>query len=187
MKLRNLSQFVAVTVLAIGVTACGGGGSTAQKAVQSAASAAAGAAQNAAGTAGNMAGSTQSALGAQAPVNINCGAVRPVWVNLKTKAYHEPGDPWYGRTKEGAYMCPSAAAAKGYHPAGHHKGMTGGAMQGAGNAMQGAAQGAAGAAGAAAGAAGAAAGQAGTMMGGETKKHRRHHAAGETPSPGGTP
>ena len=37
--------------------------------------------------------------------------------------YHEPGDPYYGRTKAGMYMCPSAAAKKGYH-------VSGGAMAG---------------------------------------------------------
>lgn len=57
------------------------------------------------------------------PAGLNCGAVKPVWVNMHTKAYHEPGDPYYGRTKNGQYMCPSAAAQQGYHPAGaRHKG-----------------------------------------------------------------
>ncbi|MBV9402967.1 MAG: hypothetical protein JO018_04475 [Candidatus Eremiobacteraeota bacterium] len=52
------------------------------------------------------------------PGGMNCGATKPVWVNLHTKAYHEPDDPYYGRTKNGQYMCPSAAAAAGYHAAG---------------------------------------------------------------------
>jgi len=43
----------------------------------------------------------------------NCGAVQPVWVNTKTHVYHEPGDPYYGRTSNGKYMCPSAAKAEG--------------------------------------------------------------------------
>lgn len=60
---------------------------------------------------------------APVPAGLNCGAVKPVWVNLHTKAYHEPGDPYYGRTKNGQYLCPSAAAQQGYHPAGaRHKG-----------------------------------------------------------------
>jgi hypothetical protein len=53
----------------------------------------------------------------------NCGAVQPVWVNLKSKVYHEPGDPMYGTTKHGKFLCPSAAKAQGFHPAGgamHH-------------------------------------------------------------------
>lgn len=60
------------------------------------------------------------------PAGLNCGATKPVWVNLHTKAYHEPGDPYYGRTKNGQYMCPSAAAQQGYHPAGaRHSNMSG--------------------------------------------------------------
>lgn len=60
------------------------------------------------------------------PADLNCGAVKPVWVNLHTKAYHEPGDPYYGRTKNGKYMCPSDAAQQGYHAAGAlHKGVSG--------------------------------------------------------------
>lgn len=62
------------------------------------------------------------------PSDLNCGAVKPVWVNLSTKAYHESADPYYGRTKNGKYMCPSAAQAAGYHPAGHKK--NGSAMNG---------------------------------------------------------
>ncbi len=52
------------------------------------------------------------------PAGLNCGATKPVWVNLHTKAYHEPDSPYYGRTKNGQYMCASAAAAAGYHAAG---------------------------------------------------------------------
>jgi hypothetical protein len=56
------------------------------------------------------------------PKNLNCGATKPVWVNEHTKAYHEPGDPYYGRTKAGQYMCASVAVAQGYHAAGkRHK------------------------------------------------------------------
>ena len=57
----------------------------------------------------------------------NCGATQAVWVNTRTKVYHEPGDPAYGHTTHGEYMCPSAAVAKGYHAAGgamragHHR------------------------------------------------------------------
>lgn len=41
-----------------------------------------------------------------------------VWVNMHTKSYHESGDPYYGRTKNGKYMCQAAADAAGYHMAG---------------------------------------------------------------------
>jgi len=52
------------------------------------------------------------------PADLNCGAVKPVWVNTKTHVYHEPSDMMYGRTKSGQYMCPSAAKAEGDHPSG---------------------------------------------------------------------
>jgi hypothetical protein len=56
----------------------------------------------------------------------DCGAVQPVWVNLRTKKYHEPGDPAYGHTKHGEYVCPSRARQQGFVPAGggghrHHR------------------------------------------------------------------
>ncbi|HEY8314550.1 MAG TPA: hypothetical protein VIG51_10300 [Candidatus Baltobacteraceae bacterium] len=73
-------------------------------------------------TAGAMAPTTEGASNAAA---LDCGAVKPVWVNLHSKAYHVLGDPYYGKTKNGKYMCPSAATAAGYHAAGagasHHK------------------------------------------------------------------
>jgi hypothetical protein len=63
-----------------------------------------------------------SGLAAQAQT----GATRPtcaagdtvVWENTNTKAYHLPGDKYYGNTKHGAYACRSAADNAGYHLAG---------------------------------------------------------------------
>jgi hypothetical protein len=51
----------------------------------------------------------------------SCGAVKAVWVNTKTHVYHEPGDPMYGHTKHGKYMCPSQAKKEGDRPAGAAK------------------------------------------------------------------
>jgi hypothetical protein len=51
----------------------------------------------------------------------DCGAVQPVWVNLRTHKYHEPGDRYYGKTKHGEYLCPNQAKAQGFKPAGHHE------------------------------------------------------------------
>jgi hypothetical protein len=46
-----------------------------------------------------------------------------VWANTNKKTYHREGDPYFGRTKHGEYMCEAAADAAGYHLAGsHHKG-----------------------------------------------------------------
>jgi hypothetical protein len=154
MKLRNLSKIVAITALAISVTACGGGKSTAEKAAATAGSAPTSEAQREAAA---------LPLGQAAPINIKCGAVKPVWVNLNTKAYHEAGDPYYGRTKHGQYMCPSQAAAQGYHRAGtQHKGASeSGAMSTQGGAMT---------------------NESGAMAG-STKHHKKHGAENEMESP----
>jgi hypothetical protein len=171
MNFRNSIQLVAVTTLALGLAACGGGKSTQQTAMTGATNAPQTEAQREAAA---------LPLGQMAPVNINCGAVKPVWVNLHTKAYHEPGDPYYGRTKNGQYMCPSQAAAQGYHPAGmRHKGMNGGSMSGSTN-YNGSSN-----AGAAAG--GAAAGGAMQQPYPTSTHHRRRHGAssGATTDPNG--
>src|ERR1700724_718747 len=43
-----------------------------------------------------------------------CKAGDPVvWLNTKSKKYHMPGDPVYGKTKHGRYVCKSAADADG--------------------------------------------------------------------------
>lgn len=66
------------------------------------------------------AGAMQAAARTPAPIpaTLNCGAVKPVWVNLTRKTYHQPGDPFYGKTRRGEYLCPAQAQADGYRPAG---------------------------------------------------------------------
>jgi hypothetical protein len=50
----------------------------------------------------------------------HCPGDTVVWVNLGgSKAYHLSGDKYYGKTKEGAYMCQKEADQSGYHTAGH--------------------------------------------------------------------
>jgi hypothetical protein len=121
------SSLVAASFFAlalIGLTACGG-----NKSANNAANAAASAAGNAANTASSAASGAAGSMGSMAKEAMgrmpaasgtipDCGAVKAVWVNLNSKAYHEPGDPYYGKTKHGEYLCPSQAKAQGFHPAG---------------------------------------------------------------------
>ncbi len=71
---------------------------------------------------------------ARVPRGLRCGATRAVWVNTHTRTFHETGDPYYGRTRNGQYMCPSEALSAGYHLAGsRHSGMMRGAQHGMNN------------------------------------------------------
>lgn len=125
-------------LLIVGAAGCGGGkssdnGSSTTNAAASAAGNAMNSAESAAGSAASsmqnaasntMTSAKNGAMGGAAMAMgkmPNCGAVKPVWVNMNSKAYHEPGDPYYGKTKHGEYMCPSQAKAQGYHPAGATK------------------------------------------------------------------
>ncbi|MGH7727744.1 MAG: hypothetical protein ACREM2_02970 [Vulcanimicrobiaceae bacterium] len=64
------------------------------------------------------------------PITIRCPGDTIVWVNLNSKAYHLPGDPYYGRTKSGEYQCKAAADAAGDHPAGARHRHAGGSTSG---------------------------------------------------------
>ena len=64
------------------------------------------------------------AVAAVIPAGLKCSKEDIVWANMHTKAYHDPGDPYYGKTRNGMYMCRDTADSQGYHPAGQrHKGM----------------------------------------------------------------
>lgn len=43
-----------------------------------------------------------------------CGPDPVVWGNTETHVYHLAGTQYYGKTKNGMYMCQSAAAKGGY-------------------------------------------------------------------------
>jgi hypothetical protein len=57
------------------------------------------------------------AAAAPIPKDLKCKS-EIVWVNMHTHVYHEKADPYYGKTKDGKYMCMAAANAEGYHIAG---------------------------------------------------------------------
>jgi hypothetical protein len=46
------------------------------------------------------------------PRNLNCSATEIVWVNTKNHVYHYANDMYYGRTKQGTYMCERDAVAE---------------------------------------------------------------------------
>ena len=60
-----------------------------------------------------------AAAASQAPVpsSMDCGGAQPVWINEKTHVYHTAGDPYYGKTKHGRYLCERDARKEGYHAA----------------------------------------------------------------------
>jgi hypothetical protein len=103
---------------------CGGSGSSGgQNAANSAATAA--------GQAMNGPSQAMTSAAGQKPIPAGLTCKTPiVWVNLSTRVYHEQGDPWYGRTKNGEYMCLATANLKGYHLA-----STGGAMSNSSGSM----------------------------------------------------
>ncbi len=129
---RFFSLWATLFITAFLVTGCGGG-NKAPKQNTGATAAASPVASPAAAPA--KAGATTAPV----PAKLNCGAVQPVWANMRTHVYHTASDPLYGRTRHGQYMCPQQAASAGYHAAGagsagmHHgrKGHHGSATPGA--------------------------------------------------------
>jgi hypothetical protein len=118
MKFRNLVIVPALAVSLLAFAACSGGSSdnSANAADSTATNAASDTTANTPASA--MPAASGMAAGADAAIP-NCGAVKAVWVNLKTKVYHEAGDRMYGKTKKGEYLCPAAAKAQGFHAARH--------------------------------------------------------------------
>lgn len=105
MKLRVL--LLAAVVLSL--VACGGGHKAATTT----------AASPAASPATSMRSHAKGAgvTGSAEPVpSMNCGGTEPVWVNERKRVFHLAGDPYYGRTKHGKYMCERDAVKAGYRP-----------------------------------------------------------------------
>jgi|ERR1700722_16248111 hypothetical protein len=118
---RTFAVTASFALLLLGAAACGGGksndnGSSASSSTQGGASNSmqSGASNSMQGASGSM----ESMASQKIP---NCGAVKAVWANVSSKVYHEPGDPYYGKTKHGMYLCPSQAKAEGYRAAGASK------------------------------------------------------------------
>ena len=105
---RVLSCLAALSAAAI-VAGCGGGGNSSN-------------ATSASPTATTEAQRETAALplaqAAPIPKDLQCSGDGVVWANEKTKAYHLSADPYFGRTKNGKYLCKTDAAAAGYHVAG---------------------------------------------------------------------
>ena len=53
----------------------------------------------------------------EAEAKAGCRGDGVVWVNLRSKAYHDSGSKSYGATKAGAYMCEKESIAAGFHAA----------------------------------------------------------------------
>ena len=55
--------------------------------------------------------------GSEADAKTACRSDAVVWVNLRSKAYHDSASRSYGATKAGAYMCEKESIAAGFHAA----------------------------------------------------------------------
>ena len=58
---------------------------------------------------------SQDQYGSEAEARAACANDPIVWVNLRSKVYHEFGSRNYGATKAGAYMCQKDTMAAGFH------------------------------------------------------------------------
>jgi hypothetical protein len=111
---RFISGFAAVCAAAI-IAGCGGGGSSSSSPT---ATPGAMTAMPAATMGASRVRTLPLAQAAAVPQGLQCSGDVMVWVNLKSKSYHASTDPYFGRTKNGKYMCKADAVTAGYHAAG---------------------------------------------------------------------
>lgn len=48
------------------------------------------------------------------PSSMKCPGDKVVWVNTRSHVYHFEGDPYFGHTKHGKFMCEQAADKAGF-------------------------------------------------------------------------
>lgn len=65
------------------------------------------------GTPAVQAASSSSLYTSEDQAQAHCPHDSIVWLNLPTRVYHFQGQRWYGRTKNGAYVCKREADAAG--------------------------------------------------------------------------
>ncbi|HKU67703.1 MAG TPA: hypothetical protein VJP85_08005 [Candidatus Baltobacteraceae bacterium] len=56
----------------------------------------------------------QNVMLASSPSGLHCGSKPPVWANSHSMVYHVQGDPYYGHTRYGGYVCERDAVRAGY-------------------------------------------------------------------------
>ena len=59
------------------------------------------------------AASTLQLFSTEEAAHAHCPRDTVVWLNTRTGIYHEKGMRWYGRTRQGAYVCRAEADAAG--------------------------------------------------------------------------
>ena|SRR5271166_1696173 len=57
----------------------------------------------------------QGQYATEAEAKASCGSDAVVWVNLRSKVYHDSSSKNFGATKSGAYMCEKDSVAAGFH------------------------------------------------------------------------
>jgi hypothetical protein len=57
----------------------------------------------------------------ESDAKLHCPTDNVVWANTQSKIYHYSGTKYYGKTKQGAYMCQQDSDRSGFHAAKNEK------------------------------------------------------------------